>query len=534
MANSGAEQSVRGIRTGFSAVVIRLGHFSERGWLPTLVGFLALTGILIQRTVSTLSNHLAPPGADPGNWLSLAWSITGDGSRLAPWSYPPFSFVLLRGLLIAYDPLVAIRIFGVFAWVALSAAVWVVLLRAFPHLPALFLFGLVLFFSLAGYNPEIFAWGGYTQMIGLAQLVIAIPGLETWLSTGRWRDGIVAIGFSLGVIYTHHLVAAMLPVFWLILFCWLLIHEPEQRRIITSRFLTAGGLVLIFAIPAIPIYWNYMRLLAHTPLNANGYSWANIPDLFTYIFRHLQPLWLTLVFLSLLAPLAFRRNRISATAFAFTWGVLAMFLVFWEVRLLHFLFVGIVFGLGIFFDRAWMQPSTPAFNRARRVLLSLSLIAVLFSMLPQGQKEFSQAIQYYQVAENDVLPALTWLGENTQRTDRVAVSPSPPPGLLGWWVEGLARRPAFYTANLRWLAFEGERQDATIANRIFDPATSAKQVMDMLAENQIRWVWIDKSARPLPLYPLIQQSLLQPAYEDKRVLILHVEPGPTSNAPDLQ
>jgi hypothetical protein len=331
------------------------------------------------------------------------------------------------------------------------------------------------------------------------------------------------------VIYTHHLVAATLPVFWLILFGWLLIHEPWQRKMISSRFLTAGGLVLLFAIPAIPIYWDYMRLLAHTPLNANGYSWVNVSALLTYIFKHLLPLWLALVFLSLLAPLIFRRTRISATIFAFTWGVLAMFSIFWEVRLLQYLFAGMALGLGVFFDRAWMHPSPPIFTRTRRVVIALSLFAVLFSMLPQGQLEFSQAIKFYEVADNGVLPGLTWLSENTQRQDRVAVSPSPPPGLLGWWVEGLARRPAYYAANLRWLAFEGERQDASIANRIFDPATPSNQVKDLLSANQIRWVWIDKSAGPLHLYPLIQQGLLQPAYEDKRVLILHVETGSSAS-----
>jgi hypothetical protein len=130
------------------------------------------------------------------------------------------------------------------------------------------------------------------------------------------------------------------------------------------------------------------------------------------------------------------------------------------------------------------------------------------------------------VADNSVLPGLAWLGENTKRDERVAVSPSPPPGLIGWWVEGLARRPAFYAANLRWLAFEGERQNASIANRIFDPVTPSNQVADLLVSNQVSWVWIDKAGGPLHLYPLIQQGQLQPVFEDKRILILRVESKP--------
>jgi len=494
--------------------------YERQRWAAPL-GALLLVGLLIAEKAPLLAQQAAPSGADPGNWLSLAWATTGQSARLADWSYPPLTFILLRALLFVLDPLVALKLVGLAAWAAMTVAFWLVLLRFTPLLPSLLKLGLTILFAFAGYNNEIFAWGGYPQMFVMAFLIGAILSWELYLSTGSRRSGVAAVLLTLGVLYTHLLMAAAAAACWLIVFAWTLLKCWPVRPAIIRRFVTLSLVLAALCLPLVPIYMKYLALLSGNPANTSGYSLQNLPILVRYLFRDLTPLWLVWLALGLAAPLALRRAQLSATAFAFTWGMLFAFLFLWEVRLLQILIAGIGFGLAILFERAWVHPSTAWFTRLRQGSLIACLGLVLLATLSQGRQEYLQASTYYRVVDPAVLDGLNWLRDHTHPGDRVAASRTRP-DLIGWWVEGLARRPTLYAADLRWLSFRGEQDNTRIANQIFDPNTPPERIGEMIYTNKVRWVLLDKTAGQTNLSPLISQGVLFSAFENNRVLILQV------------
>ena len=493
---------------------------AQPGFL-TWMGSLVICLVLCALKLPVLWENAAPSGADPGNWLSLAWSLTGQGARLSPWAYPPMAFVLLRGLLVIFTPLISLKIFSLACWIGMTVALWFVLRKSFSRLPAYVALGIALIFGLATYNNDMFAWGGYPQMLGTAFLILALPHLEAWLILGKRSDGRFALLAGVGVIYTHHLMAALLLGMGMLVFAWTAVHERWQRRDLARRYGAYLGALLLLSLPAGVIYWNYLHLLAGNPANANGYSLALLHDVITYVFRDLASLWLVLLATALITPFLIRRSKISGTLFAFTWGSLLAFLLLVEVRVLQMSFAGIAVGLALLYDRAWSYPAGPGVTRARHWILGVGLAIILAVSGFQGQNTYVQSMSYYQVAGNDVLPGLTWLRNHTSSSDRVAVS-SNQPGMLGWWVEGYAQRPAYYAADLRWLSFRQERENARIANLIFNPQTSPLRLSGVLSEQQSRYIFIDRKFAEEEYKNLLRQGFLVQVYADKRIAILKV------------
>ncbi|HEX9011879.1 MAG TPA: hypothetical protein VF813_00120 [Anaerolineaceae bacterium] len=486
-------------------------------------GILVLWGVLLAGILPTLLAHAAPSGADPGNWLDLAWTITGQGARLSTWAYPPLSFFLLRGLLFIFAPLAAVKVYGLISVGFMLAALWLALDRGLPRLPALVKLGIAAVFGLAGYNAEIYAWGGYPQILGTAFLLLCLPALEETLRTGSKRAAAIAVLSALGIIFVHHMIAALLPVLWVGIFLWTFFLNRRTGRMVWSRFWRASLAVAVPAMLALPIYLRYAALLAGSPTNSNGFSFASLSVLIQYVFRNLSPLWISLLVVAMTAPFLARRARISGSALVLTWGVLLPFLFLWEVRLLQLVYMGMAFGLGLLFEAAWNTTSSPVLARVRHGLLAGGLILALIPGLSQAHVQYLQAADYYRVADDAILPGISWIGAHVPPGERIASSRTRP-DLLGWWIEGLAKRPTLAATDLRWLSFKSEKVYAAAANEIFDPKTPVDRITALLVQYQVRWLFIDKKAETSDLSALIEQGVLQGAYEDSRVLILRVKP----------
>ena len=87
--------------------------------------------------------------------------------------------------------------------------------------------------------------------------------------------------------------------------------------------------------------------------------------------------------------------------------------------------------------------------------------------LVAGVGEFRRQRDYYGILTPGLADGIQWLQDRTPRSSVVAVSPVRDVP-LGWWVEGLARRPTLTATSLRWLYFDDEKRRARVANRIFD------------------------------------------------------------------
>jgi hypothetical protein len=521
MAGRSLEPAARELRLWRTRVFLWAEDALSRPNVITWLGVLVLWGMLLVETLPTLLAHAAPPGADPGNWLDLAWSLTGQGARLTDWAYPPLSLVILRGFLVILPPLAALKALGLLSWGLMSAAVWIVLDRSLPRLPAAVKLGIAALCTLAGYNAEMLAWGGYPQLLGTAFLVVSLPALETTLHTGSRRAGIIAAIASFGVIITHHLLAAALPFFWLIVFAWVALQSPGSRGLVWSRFWKLALFTTLISLLALPVYVEYVSLLAGNPANSSGFSLQSIPALIDYVYRGLAPLWLAVLLPVMLTPFLMRDSRLSGTVLAFTWGTLLIFLALWEVRYLQILFIGIAFGLGILFEQAWNHRSSFRFTWIRQSALIVLLALALLASVSQSQSEFVLAANFYTVADDQVLPGIQWLAGHSLPGERVTVS-QVHLNHLDWWIAGLAHRPTLAATDPRWLSFKDERVYAAAAEEIFNPHTSPERIRELLLANHIEWVFIDKQGESNNLSPLIKDGTLVSGYEDQRVLILRV------------
>ena len=487
------------------------------------IGSAFLLAGLLAAKLPVLAAQPAPPGADPGNWLAMAEAAAGQLTRLTDWAYPPLSYLLLRALLFLFSPLAAISIFGLAAWWAMGAALWYVLLRSLPRLPVLVKMGLAALFLFAGFNGEVFSWGGYPQLLGMGFLIVAVPALEGALLTGDRRSGAAAAAASVGVIFTHHLIAAALPLFWVIVFAWVTFQHRALFRVFWARFWRMGAATTAVSLLALPVYLHYLSLLAGVPTNSNGYSLSTLPQMLGYSFRGLTPLWLALFFLALAAPFLASRSRLSGSVLAFTWGTAVLIGLTWEVRFMHILFLGMVMGVGILFERAWVHPSYEArIGYGRRLGLAACLALSLAAVAGQGQSQFVQSVSYYQIVDRPVADGIGWLASHSAPGDRV-VAYQAHLNHLNWWIEALARRPSFSPTDPRWLSFSRERYYTSVAAEITNPGTAPAQVSALLSTNRVAWVFIDQRNQAGLLNRLLRSGALVSAYENPAVVILRVE-----------
>jgi hypothetical protein len=511
------------LEKNFVGPLMKLKDWRLKPWFLTVTGLLLLVGVLLWLRLPILTASAAPSGSDPGNWLALAWGMTGQSARLAPSAYPPLALLWLRLILVLFTPLIALKIFGFFTWVAMSIALLIVQDKLTPQLPLLFRLGLTLFFVCTSYNGEIFCFGGYPQLYGIAFLCLSIPFEEAFLSKGQHKDGLLAGMGVVGVVFTHHLLTGLLPVFWALTFLWCWLWNKSDRKIITRRFLGLSVLTLSLALFAAPWYWHYYSLLAASPFNPHGYSLQKLLEMAVYVFREMTPLWLVLLGFGMITPWINPRSRFSASTFAFVAGGSALFLVFWEVRIVQVPILGIILALAELIESKWRQAGSNIASRSRRIILVLLVGFICATGVIQGQQDFIEANHFYMVLEDDLVPAIDWLHENTPIADKVSVSGfSGNKFILGWWVEGYGQRSAYYQSETRWLSFTQEKINSTIANMIFDPLTPADVIQDLLYNNQINWIFMDKSMVLPGIKTLATNDKLIVAHEDDLVIIYKV------------
>ena len=136
-------------------------------WGITLLGVLCIVAAIIIDRLFLVSNQIAPSGSDPGNWLTFALEMGGQSIRMAEWSYPPLVPAFLRCLLIPFEPMAALKILGAFSWILLGLSFFLMLRLLFQKLPIYIVIGISLLFTLAGFHGEVFAFGGYPQLLGI-------------------------------------------------------------------------------------------------------------------------------------------------------------------------------------------------------------------------------------------------------------------------------------------------------------------------------------------------------------------------------
>jgi hypothetical protein len=488
---------------------------------------LVLLALLLDRGQLML-NQVAPSGSDPGNWLTFAWEMGGSHYRLAEWAYPPLFPLLLRGALSVMEPMAALKVTGLLVWALVGISFFISLSLFFKNLSFLFRLGFSIFLMLSGYQGEIFAWGGYPQLLGFAFLILSVPLADEWIATGDRRKVVFACIFASSAIYTHQLVAFVQAAMLFVLVLWRIIPwrgNTDFWQKIRRILVLAAGCALL-SIGAIPSYLNYVRYLDVNPANLNGFSLSSVFLALTYPFQDSVYIWLILIAFVSVIIFIYPRHPAHHTVVLFLCVPILLFALTWEVRILQSIFAGVGYGIAMAFNEAQETPREGTNPQILKGLHYLILCGILILTLPNTRKWFSNALDYYQIVDNRAYEGLQWIKDNTT-TDEIVFASAWKPFNIGWWIEGYTQRPTIYATDLRWLVFREERTYATLANHFFDEKTSPADMTAILHNHRARLIFLDKEVvAQAEINKISRLTGTQKAFENGRVIIFQVsKPG---------
>jgi hypothetical protein len=481
----------------------------------TIISIFALAIIFYFERVRFILN--VPSGADPGNWLTGAWEIGGENIRLVGWTYPPLSLVLLRGLLFVFPPLLAVKILGVLSYF-LGAVLFFLMIRligcgqnSIMHL------GITVLIFLSGYFGEVFAWGGYPQLLATSFLAVVFPSLEKWLRDGQIGYFLLSVLSAALVVYSNHFIAIIMIVFLSILALISLLRSKADWKKTMRRWVNFSLIVLFLIIPAVVIYWKFYALADALPANPQNFSFSNIGMLFFLSFQGQHWIWIFLMVVVVWTASKNISDYFACTAIVFVPTSLLLLFLTREMRLLQLIILGVGYGLVL----VEMKLETLLKSAGMKAVFVIVFFIFMTTSLQFSKLWFLNRSYYYQVVDSDALEGLQWLSANTEAHDVVAASPWKPFS-IGWWVEGYAKRPCLYATDPRWLTFSGERRNVAIANDLFSEDMSLDAILNIVRQNRIKYVLIDKTNIPLSL-PIISWGNFQVVFENARVLVLKTD-----------
>lgn len=444
------------------------------------LGVTAWVLLVVVRGVLLASGD-APATTDTGNWLAYADDLLGDGVRTGV-AYPPAVPLVSRWIVDLFGPQVGVAVLGSLACLLPGAAALVVLGRmGEPGLGSL----VAIVASGSAALGEVVAWGGFPQAFGLSGAILAVPGTASWLMHGRPRDGTVGLAGWMLTTWSSHLLALALVVSMVVLLAAVSIARPDRR--VLRRAVVTGMAAAAVTLPLVPTY-------AH--IVANLWSAPSVRDVAALdarvVLGNLWPLWLVAVATGpLIAAIALVRSpatardvlaapTIAIVALALGWSIVV--LVSSQSRYLYDFAVLAPVGSGV----AVAVGRWAVWPRLPRLAVTSAALALAFA----GVATFPGQVDRYRLLTADTMEALDWLRDERPSAGLVAV-PDQAGAPLGWWAEGVGRRPTLMAADHRWLLFRAERQRATLAGRLFySTSVSSEESVRMARANGVQRVLV--------------------------------------------
>lgn len=442
----------------------------------------------------------APPGADPGGWLSLSYELLGEHVRAVPTAYPPVVPLLVRGLSLVLTPLPALTAVGAAASV-LGALPFYLLVRSHTGPLIAMAFGAASLFL--GLSMEMLGWGAYPQLLSDALFLFALYGLGRGVLDDRkgpiiWASAAGALCLATSMLGGVAL-ALVSPVFLLGL--WLLAGAPFRTVTFRAGQWAAWG--ALFSLPALPAVAEYVKGAGGAGvLNLRGQGAEILPEAFRWMLgglpKPVNDLSGSLVLLALISVCALaqwrRRSPLPSAVLATTLVMLALYLKTFELRVLHLFVVGLLAGLPLVLDLALRLarhlPGPKAVRWVARGLVALLAVAIAGSVVQGGHERTQSSIRYHRLVDGEVLEALRVLRDLPDRGGLVVASGSPQGFQHAWWVEGYARRPAYSATDPYWEAGQG-RKNNEAANALLG-ARSTVGINALVQANDVRYLFLDK------------------------------------------
>jgi hypothetical protein len=467
----------------------------------------------------------APPGVDGGNWLAFGQALLGSSPRSASLMYPPVVPILVSTGVDGLGPTLGVAAVAALGAVAPAIGVFFVLRWSGLGWRGAVLASFLLPASAIG---EEAAWGAYPQLLAAPLILCSLWLLDRWLRGGEPRALVGAAVAGALVAAVSHFAALFGTLAALaIAVCHLSTMGRGRRAMVLRRAAAGTGLVGVFALP---LASTYVRLIdaaiasrgAEPSLATIGF--AELPGRFVDVHGAAWPIWAIGAVAATTGVVLLRERRrhpLWTVNAGFAAALVGTFLITREPRVLHEVPTMAVLGLGLWVRRLGGDGGVRGREKAGAAAAALALSLALVTVV--GIRDFSRQRDAYAVLDGDLVQALEWIRDETPEGSLVAVS-SAGDAPLGWWVEGLTRRPVLYSAPLRWLSFPEERVAAAQANHLFlalgMPTREGMQAAEALG---VDYVLLAKAP---PAYDSDQvRSYLGstlPAFENGSALILRV------------
>ena len=430
----------------------------------------------------------APATVDAGNWLAFAKDLLGPNLRHGS-VYPPLVPLIVLGGVQAFGLVSGVAVVAAAASIAPALALFTVL---YKHKLGWWSVGLATLMLAAGSTGEITAWGGFPQLFATA---LTILFLWRWDQTLRQRT--IAAGLTSGVLLGLITACSQLVVVFAafaaltILLGHLLFRVPHTGS--WRRLMGVAAMVVVPSLAFVPLYLRLSSTVLVTVVGrASRPSLAEWLNHLEFIYRDAPILWRTLLVAGVLALLLLgsrRREPLWVLPARMVLGAIVLARLANEPRFLYLLQPAAILAIGL-----WVVDIRSFGRRAFRVTRGGAAVALAFAMLVQanlGVAFFAQQRDYYAVLRPGTVSAARWINDMTPKQAVVAVSRLGEPP-LGWWVEGLGRRPTLYAASLVWLNFPDERRRASLANDIFTPTFPSTKGLTRACKDGVSYVLVAK------------------------------------------
>jgi hypothetical protein len=435
-----------------------------------------------------LASGGAPATVDTGNWLALGKDMLGPALRPGE-VYPPLVPLIVMGGIQGFGLVAGVAVVATAASFGPALAVFAVLYRQQLGWWSVGLAALVL---AAGATGEATAWGGFPQLIATA---LTILFLRQWDQTLRART--IGAGLTSGVLLglitaTSHLIlvfAAFTSL--LILLGHLAFGVPHTGS--WRRLMAVAGMAALPSLAFVPLYLGLSSIvLASEAGRPRTRSLAVWLDHLEFLYREAPILWRTLLVaggLAIFLLISRRRETLWLLPASMFLGALVLAVAANEERFLYLLQPAAILAVGL-----WMRDVRSFGRKAFRVTRGAASVALALAVVAQvilGLGFFPVQRDFYGALRPGTVTAIQWLSDMTPKEAVVAVSRAGEVP-LGWWVEGLARRPTLYAVSLQWLFFPGEQRRARVANDIFTPTFPSAEGLTKACEAGVSYVLVAK------------------------------------------
>ena len=353
--------------------------------------------------------------------------------------------------------------------------------------------------GVAGAQLEAYAWGGYPQLMATGSGLLAVFFVVRWVGERRRKSLVLGYVLAIVTFATHTLIGGLLLVALPAAMAhWLFLTKAHRGEWLRG---VAGALSLVIPAGVFTVVTTVTGSREGMSAVLNPYGLSLLESLEQTIRDAVLP-WIVVAILGV-AGLVVREVKgpqAATTAVGSSWSLVGLvFLLFTgEPRALLLTQVGlIVLGcltvrrvLGRIGPRRGGGTQKPQ-RWAFAVVMTL-VISMMSAIVAGGIGSYATATTWYRVANEDVLDALDWLRDQSTADDLMLASNGPNGNPLGWWVQGYGQRRTYTSIDARFLAFSDERDQAEIAEQVFDPSTAMSVVRATLDEHGIDFLVVDR------------------------------------------